>query len=278
MRIFVTGGTGFIGSHFLHEALSEGHDLVAIKRKNSEPRIPLGHEPRWVEGDLEADYSEELSGCDTLVHLAGYGVDPKDSDWQESFRWNVDASLQLWLSAINAGVKRLVICGSCFEYGKSGEGQELISTTTPLLPQSSYAASKAAASMLAVGLAASKNVEVVILRPFHVFGEGESAHRLWPSLRKSALAGEDFKMTKGEQIRDFIPVEKVVKDILNAVDSELLNTGAVIKNVGTGKPQSILEFSKFWWDHFEAKGKLLIGAIDYRENEVMRYVPQIDDE
>ena len=56
--------------------------------------------------------------------------------------------------------------------------------------------------MAALSLAIEKKIEVIVLRPFEVFGEGQHESLFWPSLQKAALAGEDFAMTAGEQFRD----------------------------------------------------------------------------
>jgi nucleoside-diphosphate-sugar epimerase len=276
MKLFVTGGTGFIGSHFLRLALQAGHQVLALKRTNSQPRIPLAIQPSWLDGNLGDDWSKILEECDVLVHLAAAGVNPKFNDWQDLFSVNVNQSLGLWLQAQKAGVKRLVICGSCSEYGRSGEQYEFIPTTAPLQPTNAYGASKASASLAAIGLATQVSWEVVLLRPFHVYGPGESESRLWPSLRRAALAGEDLPMTPGEQIRDFMPVEQVAQRFLWACKrTDTLIGKALVENLGTGHPQTVKRFSEFWWAQWHAKGKLLFGNIPYRHNEVMRYVPII---
>ncbi|MDB4586219.1 NAD-dependent epimerase/dehydratase family protein [Akkermansiaceae bacterium] len=276
MRIFVTGGTGFIGAHFIKSALSEGHEVVALRRLGSSPRIDLEQSPEWIEGDLEGFPRSSLSGCDALVHLAAYGVNPQESnDWHACFHWNLAKSFELWLDGVRAGIQRLVICGSCFEYGVSGEHVEFISTDTPLRPQTAYASSKAAATMMAIGLAASHDLKVVVNRPFHVFGDGEAEYRFWPSLRRAAIAGDDFPMTNGAQVRDFVPVELVVKELLKSLCSEVETGRAVIKNIGTGHPKTLAEFARSEWDKFGGAGQLILGALQQRENEVMRFVPLI---
>ena len=84
-------------------------------------------------------------------------------------------------------------------------------------------------------------------------------------------------MTHGEQIRDFIRVEDVAQKIIN--ESLTFTTNRVtIKNIGSGKPTKIRDFALKIWDDLKAKGKIEIGAIPYRENEVMRYVPDIKSE
>ena len=85
-------------------------------------------------------------------------------------------------------------------------------------------------------------------------------------------------MTAGGQIRDFIPVEALARKFVEELDFSSLSVGdAMVSNVGTGEPTSIMEFCSHWWASFGATGKLLPGAIPYRDKEVMRYVPQVID-
>jgi nucleoside-diphosphate-sugar epimerase len=276
LKIFVTGGTGFIGGHFLKKAIADGSDVFALRRAESKTRIRLPQEPVWLEGNLEGDWPKELSQCVALVHLAAAGVSPQKATRAELFDVNVRQSAQLWRQAAKAGVKRFIICGSCFEYGKSGERYEFIPVDAPLEPANDYAQSKATATYLAMELAKTEQIELLVLRPFHVFGEGEEQSRLWPSLRKAALAGEDFPMTAGEQVRDFIPAEMVAEKFVAALARKDLRAGdPKIENVGTGKPQTLRAFAEHWWQQWNAKGQLKIGALPYRDNEVMRYVPKI---
>lgn len=157
----------------------------------------------------------------------------------------------------------------------SGERYDFIPVDAPLEPTGPYHASKAAASMAALGLAVHKKLELTLVRPFHIFGEGEEAYRLWPALRDAALSGADFPMTPGEQVRDFMPVEMLAEFLLNTVDSPPPKGSPLVLNAGTGEPRTIREFAESWWSHWGAAGKLLLGALPYREGEVMRYVPQI---
>ena len=276
MNLFVTGSTGFIGSHFLRIALRAGNRIIAIRRSGSVPRISLPEEPIWLEKKLADCEPDDFQGVDALIHFAGAGVNPKDANWDSCFQTNLIDSLRVWRTASAGGVKRLIVCGSCFEYGKTGDRVAQISTTDPLEPIGPYPASKAAATVAALALAHTDKLECAILRPFHVYGEGEDSARFWPSLRKAALVGQDYPMTKGEQVRDFVAVEDVVARFLDvAVNSDLKPSNPVIHNIGCGKPQTVKDFAEFWWEKWQAKGKLLIGAVPYQENEVKRYVPQI---
>ena len=323
MLLFVTGSTGFIGSHFLRVALAAGHEVVALRFPGTNPVIPMPESDRliWIDGDLTSFFNNfstfhfppSTFSSSALVHLAAYGVSPQPCTWEKAFQINVLDSILLLDRAISAGVKRIVISGSCMEYGRSAERYENIPPNAPLEPTGPYAASKAALSVAASALCREKAVELVILRLFTVFGEGQNPNNFWPSMRRAALAGDDFPMSPGEQISDFVPVESVAQAFLKAVEiryegercdsakasesetrpaiSHLpppgpslcnppLATGhpsPLVANIGTGRPQTIRSFAEHWWNAWGATGKLLPGAIPYRPNEVMRYVPEVSD-
>lgn len=276
MRIFLTGGTGFIGSHLLQLALIEGHEVYALRRPGAHCRIALVKEPQWLEGSLSDDWSGALARCDAFIHLAAYGVAEGAHDWDGCFKVNVIESLQLWRQAVAAGVRRFLIVGSCFEYGRSGERYEEIPVTAPLEPISAYGASKAAASMAALALAVANDLYLVLARPFHVYGQGEAAGRFWPSLVAAATSGNDLPMTTGIQVRDFQPVEQTAEQLLAWLLQPQLQSGKPqVVNLGTGEQQSLLVFAQREWRRLNATGRLQPGGIPHRINEVMRYLPAI---
>ena len=276
MKIFITGSNGFIGSHIVRSALNKGYNVLGLRLPKHKEKIHLAIQPTWISGSLEDDHRRMLEGCDALIHMAAYGVNPQKTSWEESFRWNVTASLRLWHHASQVGVKRIIIAGSCSEYGKSAERYEYVPVSAPLEPIDAYGASKAAATLAATTYARENNLELAVLRPFHVYGEGEGEGRFWPAIRKATLEGKDFSMTLGEQIRDFTPVEFVADSFLNyAMQEDLLPGQPLIKNIGLGNPQSLLNFAEKIWQKSNAKGMLLPGNVEYRKNEIMRYVPEL---
>jgi nucleoside-diphosphate-sugar epimerase len=275
MKIFLTGGTGFIGSHFLKQALSEGHNIMALRRSSaSTPRIPLMQDPQWLDRSMDEVTVEDLEGCHALVHLAAHTGNVPYDTLSNCLRWNLMSTLTLFEQARLAGIKRFVVAGSCFEYGKSGEHYEKIPTNAPLLPTNSYATSKAAASIALTQWAEEHRLSLDILRVFHVFGEGEAESRLWPTLRRAAKAGVDMPMTAGEQIRDFLPVEDVAMAFLDkAVELDTPEEGVRIFNLSSGKCSTIRGFAEYWWQEWKAQGSLIFGRIPYRQGEVMHYAP-----
>lgn len=274
MRIFLTGGTGFIGSYVLRSALEAGHAVTALRRAAG-PKISLLCEPDWLGCKMPEVTVADLAGHDVLVHLAAVGVSPQKADWATLFRVNVTESLDLWLRAADAGIRHFLICGSCFEYGRAGERCDFIPPDAPLEPSSAYGASKAAATMAAVALARARNLSLTVARPFHTYGEGQHGENFWPSLRRAALAGDDFPMTAGEQVRDFLPVEEVAAAFIRLLDSPPPTGHPRLCNIGSGRPVTLRAFAERWWSQWKATGKLKPGVIPYSSTEVMRYVPLV---
>ena len=173
MKLFITGATGFIGSHFVNAAHKAGYEIIALRRKNSKPKIKLNKEPIWVEGLLDEDFSNYLLDCDVLVHFASHSAQPPYESLEDCIYWNLTATIKLCCQALKSGVGKFLIAGSCFEYGKSGDRFDFIPANAPLEPTSSYPASKAAASVALHSWTIENNVKLQILRIFQVYGEGE---------------------------------------------------------------------------------------------------------
>ena len=277
MKVVVSGASGFIGRHSINSLIHAGHEVIGLSRRS---QVPVSGATRWVQCDLSRPEGRSLEpkfeGVDVLLHLAASGVDPKTAVWATCFETNVTAAMRLWLAAVNAGARRIVNCGTCFEYGSAATAHLAIPTTAAPQPLSPYAASKAAATMILHGIAASSNIQAISLRPCVVFGEGEPEYRLWPSLRRAALAGADLPMTSGFQVRDFMPVESLAERLCEAVTRADLPAGRLlVENVGSGTPQSVREFATDWWGRWGGTGKLLFGALPDRPSECPRIVPLI---
>ena len=277
MRIFVTGGTGFIGGHFINRAFASGHQVVALRRDGASPRITLSAEPDWIDGDLDGNYPSVFKGVNAFVHLASHTTNPPYAPLQECLYWNVYAATCLAMQAADQGVSRFVIAGSCFEYGRTADELRALSVDSPLKPFSTYPISKAAASLAFEGFCRDRWVSLTLCRIFQAYGEGEHETRFWPSLRRAALSGENFPMSSGSQIREFVSAAEVARALMLCVESPPpLGDPRKCHIVGTN-PQSLLAFAKDWWIKFGAKGQLLPGALPPRTGEMMRIVSIRDD-
>lgn len=273
MKILLTGGTGFIGSHLLRELLKAGHEVVAVRRPGSEPVIPIDQRHSWLEHWLPDLTVNDLAGVDVVIHLASAGVSPKRASWQELEHINVASGLKLIELAHQAGVRRFVAAGTCFEYGSEAAAWERIPPDAPLRPSTPYGASKAAGFFMLHAYALAHPIQLWYGRIFTAYGEGQFSGNFWPSLRQAALAGVDFPMTQGEQIRDFIPVAAVARHLRIAAErSDLQPAQPLVVNIGSGQGLRVVDFARQQWQHLGATGSLKPGVIPSRPDEMARLV------
>lgn len=276
MRIFLTGGTGFIGRHFLNHVIHEPCRVVAISRSNSLKDFESIETITWLQKEFAEVESKDFVGIDVFVHIASHGVSPQPAELIETFQVNVLDSLKIINNAIKAGVKKFVIIGTCLEYGEGANGYDYIPITATLQPNTIYGSSKAAFFLAISSLCKIHKFSLSYLRLFNVFGESQNEGNFWPQLVYHAEHNIDFKMTDGEQVRDFIHVEEVARILFEECLKEYSFGEPVIKHVGSGNPMKLSEFAEFWWKKIGSDAKLLKGFIPNRENEIMRYVPKLD--
>ena len=164
--------------------------------------------------DLKDLNPYDFEGHDILVHMAAHTPNWPYDSLNNCIYHNLIVPLDMLKSAKLAGISKFVIIGSCFEYGLSANNYEFIPPNAPLLPTLSYPCSKALASTAFTQWSLEQNVSIKILRLFQIYGPGELSSRLWPSLVNAARANKDLKLTKGEQVRDFIHVEDIVDGLV----------------------------------------------------------------
>lgn len=239
MRVLLTGATGFIGSHVARVLVHEGYEVSALIRQGSHlwriedivPRL------RVVPCDLLA--SEELDRHlarirpDLCLHLAWYAKPGKYLTSVENIRL-LNASLHLASRLADLGCKKFIGAGTCFEYDTN---VGYLSEASPAKPQSLYAASKLALQLVLAQLADATGMQMAWPRFFYQYGPFEDERRLVPSVIRSLLRHEVAKVTKGEQVRDFLHVEDVAAAVLAVARNDL--SGPV--NVGSGKPVTVRE-------------------------------------
>ena len=112
MRIFLTGGTGFVGSHLLNCLLKNNVDITALKRnENSKTKISLNKEPKWVINSLGNLNNDILSHHDLLVHLAAHSAQPPYDNLQNCIQKNLIEPLALE-KAYQSGIRKFLVAGA----------------------------------------------------------------------------------------------------------------------------------------------------------------------
>jgi nucleoside-diphosphate-sugar epimerase len=271
-RVLVTGATGFIGGRLIRRFEEAGVGYTAVHHGSPAPMDSRG---RWLKLDLAdaAETGSMVAGArpDVVFHLAGVrGAERSLAFAEHAFRENLLASHHLLVElGRRARAHRIVIMGSSEEYGR----QEKLPCTEDLpdAPVSPYSASKAAVTRFALLYHELFDMPVVVLRPFVVYGPGQGSGMLIPSLLEALGRGERFRMTPGEQTRDFIYVD----DVVDAMIAASVADGAVgeIFNVCSGQERRIRDVAEVAARVAGTDGGSLdIGALQYRQNEVWRLV------
>lgn len=260
MKIFLTGHTGFIGSE-LYSLLKSTHFSVISFERN---------DLRSKDNIYDFLKLHRANSDDLLINLACVGVNATES-LEDCLKFNLLTTLNLCNIACDFGIAKYIFTGSCFEYGLSGNTNNFLDEDSNLLPTGSYATSKVISYYALKEFFSNNSAVVAYLRLFQVYGESESGNRLFPSLLKAAQSGDDFEMSDGEQVRDFIHVSHVNNYLFRLVENFKLYSNFNILNVCSGVPTSVKDFANYHWARVNAKGKILFGR-KKRKNEFARIV------
>jgi UDP-glucose 4-epimerase len=271
-KILITGSSGFIGANLLNTLKSENFDIAVIDRSNN-PN--LKNVTKYV-GDI-CDYSfVEKAVLDfqpgKVFHLAGYKN--RASNVEElslSLRVNLMGTLNLYqaLTKVSA-LESIIALGTTDEYGIHNSFRES-SIENPISP---YGFSKLCGTQLAQFFYRSFNLPVIILRPTIAYGPHQANDMFIPSLINTLIVNKDFKMTEGNQLRDFIYISDLVEAML--VISENQNCNGEIFNVGYGESLMLKDVASTIASDLNKEHLLKLGSIPYRQNEVMKYATCID--
>jgi len=254
MKIFLTGGSGFIGQNFIKLAISKGHFVYATSRKKQNFE---NKNLKWLVGDFHKEW-KELKKSQVLVHLAASGVIRKKNNKKLIYDVNINKSEKLLDNAIKFGCKKWLVASTSSEYGKSLEKHKMVKISTIRKPDDLYSKSKSLFTDLSIKKAKLKNCKLRIMRIFPVYGEGEDKKRLYTSLKHAANKGLNFKVNNPNEIRDFTNVSYVSKVLLEATDFNYKKfKNYQIWHVSENKVMNVKQFTQKIWKKFNAKKKLI---------------------
>jgi nucleoside-diphosphate-sugar epimerase len=256
-RILITGATGFVGRQVC-KALADRHtELQFVVRKGKEDQLLSFANAKIISTtDLFTEkpewWVEQCNGVDTIIHAAWY-AEPSMCLQSERNIQCLQGSLNLAQGAIEAGVRRFIGVGSCFEYDLSAG---ILSIGTPLKPSTLYAATKASLYMCLSQKLPMHSVEFAWCRVFYLYGEGEDPRRLAAYVRSKLEKGEPAELTSGKQIRDFLNVAEAGRTIADVALST--QTGPV--NICSGVPITVKQLAEQIADEYGRRDLLIFGA------------------
>ncbi len=274
MKILVTGGTGYIGSHTVVELQQQGHEVVIVDNLSNSYRIVVekitaisGVKPLFEEFDLSerektADFFCRHNDLDAIIHFAAYkAVGESVAKPIKYYRNNLVSLMNILEGMQEHSIPTLVFSSSCTVYGEPDELP--VSETAPIKPATSpYGNTKQISEEIIRDMAKNSNLKAVLLRYFNPIGAHESAligelpiglpNNLIPFITQTAAGireqlsvfGDDYNTPDGTAIRDYIHVTDLAKAHIAAVDrmAEGRNKEQVEAfNVGTGNGFSVLQ-------------------------------------
>jgi UDP-glucose 4-epimerase len=245
MRVLVTGGAGFIGSHLVRALLARGDEVRILDNFSTGDRdnLPAGGDWVLVEGDVRSDATvrEAVDGADLVFHLAALPSVPRSiRDPITTNDVNVVGTLNVLNASREARVRRVVYTSSSSVYGQTPDLPKR--ETLPPRPISPYAVSKLAGEHYCRAYSDLYGLETVVLRLFNVFGPGQRPDSEYAAVvprfieqarqgRRPTIFGD------GTQTRDFTYVTNVVDAALAA--GGMPGLAGRLFNVAAGRPAAV---------------------------------------
>lgn len=268
LDILVTGATGFVGRHVVPELLAHGHQVHAVSRDRIKAEsTPWWGKVRYTSVDIHHPDTDLVALCglpNVLIHLAWPGLPNYDS--LSHFEDTLPADYRFIRNMVLAGVKQVLVAGTCFEYGLQNG---CLSEEMPTAPVTPYGLAK---DTLRRSLEMLQKVHPFTLqwvRLFYLYGPGQNPKSLLSQLDVAIERGDPvFRMSGGEQLRDYLPVEEVARRIVQITGH--LDCHGII-NCCSGRPVSIRRLVE---EHIARRGnkiELELGYYPYPEYEPMAF-------
>ncbi|PVZ13733.1 MULTISPECIES: NAD(P)-dependent oxidoreductase [unclassified Pseudomonas] len=268
MKLLVTGGTGFIGQHLLRALLAAGHTVRALARDVASARaLPGFAQVQWVQADLDdpsLDVGSLAEGVEQLVHLAWQNL----PNYQAAFHYehNLFAHYRFIKAVVQAGVERVAVTGTCFEYGLHDGA---LSESMPAQPVTAYGLAKYSLLGFLQALQRQQPFTLQWWRLFYLHGQGQNPNSLLASLDRAIDAGEhQFCMSPGDQLRDYLPVAEAAGYLarLLAVPGD---HGVI--NCCSGRPTSLRALVEQRLLERGASLELVLGHYPYAAHEPLAF-------
>ncbi len=268
MKILVTGATGFIGRHVIPKLLACNHTVVAAARDEARVREFDWHASvTFVACDLHQPIAEpfRLFGSpDTVMHLAWPGL----PNYMQPFHFeeNLPADCRFLKSLIDGGLKHLLVAGTCLEYGMQNG---CLKEDLPTRPATSYALAKDTLRKYLEFLIANRQFVLQWARLFYMHGPGQNPDSLFSQLDRALESNEKvFNMSRGEQLRDYLPVQEVASRLVTLANHPECKG---IFNICSGQPTSIRSLVESHLEQRKAVMRLNLGHYPYPAYEPMAF-------
>jgi UDP-glucose 4-epimerase len=263
MRLLITGGAGFIGSHFIDLVVGLGGQVVVVDdlSSGSADNLSAHRSVELLKKDFRTCEAQDFKGnFDALVHLAARPS--VATSWEQPMQAH-ESNLSLTLYALTLArelrIKRVIFASSAAVYGKAAKVPT--KESSPANPSSPYGLQKLTSERYGQLFAGALGLSFVGLRFFNVFGPRQSQFSPYSGVISKFLAamlrGQSVNIAgDGEQTRDFIYVKDVAAALQAAVTKIPEETPWSVLNIGTGVPTSILKLDREMSRFFPNAGRV----------------------
>jgi dTDP-6-deoxy-L-talose 4-dehydrogenase (NAD+) len=216
MKVLVTGATGFIGDYVVNELLKNNHSVVATSRHIEKAKeFSWFNNVKYIHLDISElknnfNYFKYFDSPQIVIHLAWEGLPNYRS--LSHIEHNLFTHYSFLKNLIINGATDISVSGTCLEYGLQ-EGK--LNEAMPAKPENSYSIAKDSLRKFLEQLQHEVSFDLKWIRLFYMYGKGQKPNSIL-SLLETALKNGDteFKMSPGDQQRDYLPVEKVAEYIV----------------------------------------------------------------
>ena len=268
--ILVTGATGFIGSYVVSELLAKGHEVIATSA-NADKASKMEWYEKVTYRELHFDhihpgvnYFEYFDNPGVIIHLAWEGL----PNYKSLFHFEVNLQRHYFFlkNLVENGCRNVTVTGTCFEYGmKDGCMTEDMQTE----PANPYALAKDTLNKFLHELSKNDTFSLKWVRLFYLFGKGQHPGSLFSQLQNALDNNvKEFNMSGGEQVRDYLPVEKAAEYIVKiALQNNIIGN----INCCSAQPVTIKEMVTEYIQRSGKDLKLNLGYYPYPDYEPMSF-------
>ncbi len=225
-KIHLIGSNGFIGKNLVKNYPKNNFILWSHSKNTNTNYFDLLNEESWK------DLIKQMPKVVVLLSWPGL------PNYNDSFhvRRNLPACIRLFEILKKNGLKKIVITGTCYEYGLSNGSVNEEYITNPI---NQYAIAKDTLRKAIFCMSKNSKIKICWLRIFYVYGEDQNKNAIYPSLINSIRSGNTFNISSGRQIRDFVSINQITEYLNLLINKKNIHG---IFNGGSGDPISIIEF------------------------------------
>ena len=245
MKVLITGGAGFIGSHLTAYLANKGAEVVVLDNllRGNKIETDILEKITLIQGDVrDQDLVIKLAeNCDYIYHLAAIlGVDIVADNPVETMETEIEGTKNVVYAALKHGVKKVIYASTSGVYGHSAI-EKSVDEDIMIDPRTSYAMAKRYNEIYLKAIYEERGLESISLRFFNVYGPRQDDRMVIPRFFEQALKNEAITVFgSGKQTRDFTSVEETIISLVKLTD---VSKGAEIFNIANETEMNILELA-----------------------------------